>query len=194
MTKNSLLNIGIGICKFFRIFSIIAFVILAILLVHYQINPSSYENVEINSKMNNSVLYIKWSTSTVIKVNDEVSDNSNPFVLSKLKSSSLYFNLLKVFLIMLFFFLNLKEFQKIIESVKEIKTFQERNVLSFRRIGKYMLIIFVLMSYSSFNFQQGHFSSFQISFGLLILSLLSYIMAEVFKEGNNLYEENKLTV
>lgn len=195
MTKNSLLNIGIGICKFFRIFSIIAFVILAILLVHYQINPSSYDDVELNTKMNNNnVISIEWSHSTVIKVNDEVSDNSNPFVLSKLKSSSLYFFFLKVSLVILFLFLSLKEFQKIIESVKEIKTFQERNVLSFRRIGKYMLIIFVLMSYSSFTFQQGKLSGLHISFELLILSLLSYIMAEVFKEGNNLSEENKLTV
>ncbi len=163
--------------------------------MHYQINPQSYDDVELNTKMSNkNAISFKWSRSIAIKVNDEVSDNSNPFVLSKLKLGSLYFNFLKVSLVILFLFLSLKEFQKIIESVKELKTFQERNVLSFRRIGKYVLIIFVLISFSSFTFQQGKFSGFHISFELLILSLLSYIMAEVFKEGNNLSEENKLTV
>lgn len=91
-------------------------------------------------------------------------------------------------------FLCIKEFQKVIESVKEIKTFQERNVSSFRRIGKYLLISFILVSYSSFTFQQGGTSSFYISFELLIIALLAYIMAEIFKEGNKLSEENKLTV
>ena len=81
-----------------------------------------------------------------------------------------------------------------IESVKELKTFQETNVLSFRKIGKYVLIIFIITCYSALTFQNGRISGFYFTPNLLILSLLAYIMAEIFKEGNNLEEENKLTV
>jgi len=194
MKKNTLLNIGIIICKFSRISHIVIFLMLVGLFVHYQISPSSYKNVDFNTKMSNSGISIKKYSSYKIHVNGKVPEDSEVFTFNKLKYSSLYFNFIKISIVLLFSFLCIKEFQKIIESVKEIKTFQQRNVLSFRRIGKYLLIIFILMSYSKLTFQQGGTSGFYIPFELLILSLLAYIMAEIFKEGNNLSVENKLTV
>ena len=116
------------------------------------------------------------------------------FAFSKLKLFSLYFNYIKISIILLFIFLYVKEFQNIIESVKEIRTFQEENVLSFKKIGKYLLIITILMSYSSYAFQGGVKNAFYVSSTPLILSLLAYVMSEIFKEGNKLLEENKLTV
>jgi len=141
-----------------------------------------------------SVFKTSISKSYKIHVDGKVPEDSEVFTLNKLKYSSLYFNFIKLSIVLLFSFLCVKEFQNVIESVKEINTFQKRNVSSFRRIGKYLLVIFILMSYSSFTFQQGGTSGFYISFTVLILSLLAYIMAEIFKEGNKLLEENILTV
>ena len=193
MTKNTLLNIGIIICKFLCLFYIVIFLVLTGLFVHFQFSPSSYEDV--SSKMDtSSVFKTSISKSYKIHVDGKVPEDSEVFTLNKLKYSSLYFNFIKLSIVLLFSFLCAKEFQNVIESVKEINTFQKRNVSSFRRIGKYLLVIFILMSYSSFTFQQGGTSGFYISFTVLILSLLAYIMAEIFKEGNKLLEENILTV
>jgi len=194
MTKNTLLNIGIIICKFLRLFQIAVFVILTGVFVHLQISPSTYKNVDIDFKNNARGISIKKTSSYKIYVDGQVPEDSDVFTVNNIKTISLFFNFIKLSLILILSFLCLKEFQKVIESVKEIKTFQKRNVSSFRRIGKYLLIIFILVSYSSITFQQGGTSGFHISFELLILALLAYIMAEIFMEGNKLSEENKFTV
>ena len=194
MTKNTLLNIGIIICKFLRLFQIVVFVILTGVFVHLQISPSTYKNVDIDFNSNTRGISIKKTSSYKIHVDGQVPEDSDVFTVNNIKTSSLFFNFIKLSIILILGFLCLKEFQKVIESVKEINTFQKRNVSSFRRIGKYLLIIFILVSYSSFTFQQGGTSGFYISFEFLILALLAYIMAEIFMEGNKLSEENKLTV
>jgi len=195
MTKNKLLNVGIITCKLLRLFQIVVFVILVSIFVHFQISPSTYKDVDINTKINNSSsISFNKSSSYKIHIDGKAPEDSDIFRFINLKTRSLYFNFVKLSIILILSFLCVKEFQKVIESVKEIKTFQERNVSSFRRIGKYLLISFILVSYSSFTFQQGGTSSFYISFELLIIALLAYIMAEIFKEGNKLSEENKLTV
>lgn len=194
MKKNSLLNIAIIICKFFRLIYIVTFFVLTGFFVHYQISPSSYKNVDFESKISEYKFSINTTTTDKILVNGIYPDNSEVFTLDKLKFSSLYFNYIKLSIVLFFSFLCIKEFQNVIESVKEIKTFQKRNVSSFTRIGNYLLIIFILMCYSSITFEQGGISSLNISFTLLIPSLIAYIMAEIFKEGSKLSEENKLTV
>ena len=91
-------------------------------------------------------------------------------------------------------FLSVKEFQKVLQSVMSIQTFQIINVQSFRRIGIYILVIFLLTSYDYIVFQQGGFSRVHFSFTLLPLMILAFIMAEIFKEGNLLKTENELTI
>ena len=194
MKKNTLLNIAIGICKFMRLFYFIIFLLLTGLFVHFQVSPSSYENLDIKTKLNDNGISLGSTTSYKMHVDGKAPEDSDVFVLNKLKWSSLYFNYIKFTVLLLLIYLCVKEFQKVIDSVKEIKTFQKVNVSSFKKIGKYLLIISVLMGYSSLTFQGGGKSGFHISFTPLALSLLAYIMAEIFKEGNNLLEEYKLTV
>ena len=80
------------------------------------------------------------------------------------------------------------------ESVKSLKTFQTNNVISFRKIGKYIFIIFLLTSYTSIQFENGGQSQIQFSFTPLLFMLFAFIMAEIFKEGNKLKVENDLTI
>ena len=194
MTKNYLLNAGIIICKLIRWFYVLILIILTGLFVHFQISPSTYKDVDFTLNSDRTGISLRTVNTYKIHEDGKVPEDSEVFAIDELTMGSLYFNYLKVALVMLLGFLCVKEFQKVIESVKGIKTFQRRNVSSFRRIGQYLVVIFFLMSYSSFTFQQGGMSGFYLSFELLILSLLAFIMAEIFKEGNNLLEENELTV
>jgi hypothetical protein len=78
--------------------------------------------------------------------------------------------------------------------VRVIQTFRKANVKSFRKIGKYFLLIFILTSFSIVIFEQGMFYGFSLSFTPLVLMFVAYILAEIFKEGNDLSEENQLTI
>ena len=106
----------------------------------------------------------------------------------------MYIVFIKYTAILVLVFLCVKEFQRVAESVKNIQTFKEGNVQSFIKLGKYLFILFLLYSFSFFNFEQGRLSIVSISFLPLVLMLLAFVMAEIFKEGNQLSEDNDLTI
>ncbi|WP_289055003.1 DUF2975 domain-containing protein [Carboxylicivirga marina] len=163
--------------------------------MHFNISPSAYNKLDIDFKNSKeSRISISTYRSYKMHIDGKLPADSEVFKLDELKASSMILNTLKQLAVLLFSFLSVREFQKIIESVKNINTFHQRNVLSFRRIGKYLFINFILLSFSWFTFQKGETSGLSFQLGLLVVSLSSFILAEVFKEGNKLLEENKLTV
>jgi hypothetical protein len=197
MTKNRLLNVAILICKSFRLIYIILFMIVTGFFIHFQINPSAYKKFNFNdfSIEKNTDLKFKFETKSKFSMNnDKVLEDNEIYKIDKLTTASSFFLYIEIAFCMILSFLCLKEFQNVLESVKGINTFQERNIISFRKIGKYLSVIFILSSYSWLNFKNGDITSFSFSITLPCLIILSFIMAEIFKEGNMLSEEVNLTV
>ncbi len=194
MTKNILLNLGIIICKILYFSYAVIFAAFLVFFVHHQVKPSAYANIDVAIVTGTSQMFFARTKTYKDQIGDKVLEDSEVFVLNKLKKSSLYFNFVKFSLLVFLMFLVVKEFQKIIESVKEVRTFQKRNIKSFRKIGRYLLGIFVLVSYSSYIFEEGGTSSFCISLELLIFVLIAFIMSEIFEEGSKLWENSKLTI
>ena len=56
------------------------------------------------------------------------------------------------------------------------------------------LLYFTLTFKNNLYFGQGGFSQTSISFTPLLFALISFILAEIFKEGNKLQQENELTI
>lgn len=83
---------------------------------------------------------------------------------------------------------------KIIESIKSLETFHETNVLSFMTIGHMFIGIFLIGILGIRFTDSGFHLSFHLNLIPLLGTLAAYIMAEVFKEGHRLMEENKLTI
>lgn len=189
MTKNTLLNIAIVVCRIIKVFMIALFIGITAVFIHLQINRDFYEDkkMTLNSKTQDFSISTKWKSNT----EKEYEDTYN---LAEIKTSSLYFNYIKYTLVLFVLFLLVKEFENVIVSVKKIKTFQNNNTVSFKRIAKYIFLYFLLTVYHSFSFQYGGYSGFTVSFTPLILIVFSLIMAEIFKEGYNLKEENDLTI
>ncbi len=197
MTKNKLLKLAIILCKSFRLLYILLFITVTMLFIHFQISPSSYKNFNLNSFSikNQSDTNFKYETKSKFSYNNEkIPDDNEVFKFNKLTAASSFFVYIEFALCMILGFLCLKEFQNILESVKRINTFQERNITSFRKIGKYLSVIFILSSFSILKFKNGDITSFSFSITLPCLIILSFIMAEIFKEGSQLSEEVNLTV
>jgi hypothetical protein len=194
MKKNTVLNIAIIICKSLRLLYVLIFFAITVIFIHYQISPSSYKDLNFKTShllKNNNFNVIK---SYKVNVEGKTPLDSEVFRIDKLKFTSLLFNYIQLSLLFALYFLCTKEFQNVIESVRKIKTFQKKNSNSFKKIGKYLLLIFFLTGYTSYKFELGGASGFNISFTLLIFTLLNFIMSEVFKEGNKLSEESELTI
>ena len=198
MTKNRLLKIAIAICKFTKLIYILSFIATTVIFIHIQIDRGAYNDIKIN--------YTGTPTTFSIGSNKSYSDKwkdpyNEVYVLEKLTTTTIYLIYFKFTCIFILLFLSIKQFQNIIQSVKRLDTFRLNNIISFRRIGKYSILYFILtLLYFilSFNntlyFGQGGFSQTSISFTPLLFALISFILAEIFKEGNKLQQENELTV
>lgn len=162
-----------------------------------QIAPESkfLKNASVNMKFDGIKLYSYKTHANKKKPSLTFLDNHELYELKKQSTLSLYINYIRLTVIFLLSFFAISEFKKIIFSVKETKTFHYNNILSFRKIGKYLLFISLAMCFYSVSLDDGKsFTLISIPFNTLTLALLVFIMAEIFKEGNNLSEENKLTV
>ncbi|MGZ0015863.1 DUF2975 domain-containing protein [Yeosuana sp. AK3] len=189
MTKNTLLNIALVVFKIIKVFIVIFFIGMTTIFIHLQTNKEFYKDkkITLSAKTQDFSIETQWKNNSKIEYEDIYS-------LADIKTSSLYFNYIQYSIVFFVLFLAVKEFENVIISVKKIKTFQNNNVVSFRKIAKYIFLYFLLTMFHSFSFQFGGYSGFTISLTPLILVVFSLIMAEIFKEGYNLKEENDLTI
>ena len=195
MTKNKLLNIAIVICKAVKIAYILTFIATTYLFINVQTND--YKEVFLNfnsiTDKSNSVLPFhytfvdKWKEDTSLK-DEEI------YTTDKATTFSLYIIYLKYILILLLTYLCINEFQKIIQTTKKYNPFLKNNIKSFRSIGKYLIVYFITTSVSITYYQDGGFSKISLSIGSITLIIVSFILAEIFKEGNKLQQENELTI
>jgi hypothetical protein len=96
-----------------------------------------------------------------------------------------------------FLIINLIIVRKIIAilgSVQDIKTFYKKNILHFKEIGWWALIGFVASCFN-FSYLSDHTSLFfEIAWGPLAVSASCFVLAEIFKEGNELLEDKNSIV
>lgn len=201
MKKNRLLSLVITLCKILKGFYIMLLIVVTFLFIHFQIKPETYNRILLNSSVIESQVNLGtkgnsffYSVDKFSKAKGKIPDDKDVFKVSKLRKSTLYIQYLRSIAFIVLIFLSIKEFQNIIESLKSIESFRKSNVVSFKRIAKYLFIVFALNFYVFIGFEEGSFTAINISYTILILAVLSLIMAEVFKEGNQLMEENRLTI
>ena len=94
----------------------------------------------------------------------------------------------------LVFYFIAKEALTVLHSLSSLDTFRHSNVESFRKIGHLFLGLSILDVFDFTYSAEEASLTFGISAGYLIGTLISYVLAEIFKEGNRLMEENNLTI
>lgn len=195
MTKNTLLNIVISVSRLLKIILILAAIGLTGLFVYAQINKEAFADQELILSADPSVLGLTTTSSTVWMADTEATVyDLKPYTFGKLSPVSLYINYFKWLIIMALMFLIFRAFEAVMLSVKTLNTFSNGNVKRFRHIGVYIIFVTILTSYTVLRFENGDQSSSYVSFTPVICTLLAFIMAEIFKEGEHLRAENDLTI
>lgn len=195
MTKNTLLNIVISVSRLLKIMLILAAIGLTGLFVYAQINKEAFADQELILSADPSVLGLTTTSSTVWMADTEATVyDLKPYTFGKLNPVSLYINYFKWLIIMALMFLIFRAFEAVMLSVKTLNTFSNGNVKRFRHIGVYIIFVTILTSYTVLRFENGDQSSSYVSFTPVICTLLAFIMAEIFKEGEHLRAENDLTI
>ena len=189
MNKNSLLNIANLFCNLFKVFIGLLIIGLSFLFIHFQLDRNYYDEWNIQKPENNSV--IRFERESFV---GEKSKNLENLSITDWKTSSLYFTYFKFTATLILIYLAINQFSVILKSVEKLETFRQSNVNAFRKIGYYCLIIQGLSFFSFWEFENYTKNSISVSTTSLFIALLAFILAEIFKEGNNLMEENELTV
>ncbi|WP_282030338.1 DUF2975 domain-containing protein [Winogradskyella eximia] len=195
MTKSTLLNTAIWVTRLLKIILVIAAIGITSLFVYSQIDKDTFADEEIVLKTNPSYLGVSTIISDVWKGDTkDAKYDSKPYTFGKLKTVSLYINYFKVIIVAVLMFLILRTFETIMLSVKTLHTFSSRNAKLFRKIGIYIIVVTILISYTVLRFESGSQIIAHLSLTPVIYMLLAFVMAEIFKEGENLRAENDLTI
>jgi hypothetical protein len=110
------------------------------------------------------------------------------------KPAPFYFLCGKILLIATILYLILRVALSIIQSISNLDTFRHENVSSFRKIGMLFLAWMVVDIPSLAHSGDSFTLTMQLTFSYAIYALICFILAEIFSEGNNLMEEQKLTI
>ncbi|MEX0968453.1 MAG: DUF2975 domain-containing protein [Bacteroidia bacterium] len=182
MERNQILKLSVLVFKALRVFCIIALGILAVVAVMWHISPDTLQSVYLDK----DTLYYQYSGQSA-GTEAEIS-------LNEMGQAAFYFNSLKLAIILLVLLYIFQRALRIIRSMKSLQTFRDNNVRQFQKIGSAFL---VLALFNTFYFMEvsGHaVINFMVPFNSLLAALLGFLLAEIFKEGNRLMEENQLTV
>jgi len=196
MKKNSLLNIALFLLKIGQILCIVSFVLLLGTLTYAKLTPEVARKVQIHYESKDIHFNLSDSDNdTVITPEKDKTITPSKYVsLDQLTTGIILLLSLQRSILLLLLYLGLKAFRKVISSVKNINTFQQENVNAFRKIGKYAFFYFFIGSYSYYGTMELSQRSAHLDLSPIIITLLAYILAEIFKEGNKLVKENKLTI
>lgn len=187
MKKNTILSIASFLFKLTNFVLLLAIVAITIIFIHFQMDYESYEGWYLEKPIEHKSVNFKKEYGEFVR-------DSQKLYLTDWKNASLYFTYLKFIGTIGLTYLAISQFQNILNSVRTRKTFKKANVSAFRRIGIYCIALSIISGVSDWDFGNYHTSTLNIDFNVLIIALSAFIFAEIFKEGNQLMEENKLTV
>ncbi len=191
MKRNTLLHLASLSGRLLLIFNILFFLGMTFIFIHVQVSPESYAGKKFSIiKPEGTIFYVSQAENW----GDASSLDGNMVCLEQLTTASLYFNYLQIGAILTFTFLSIKAFLSVIRSVHFTGTFRSSNVEAFRKIGLWLLFICILSAFSFVSTDFMNQRTFYLRITPLLLMLLSFIMAEIFKEGTELSEENQLTI
>jgi len=191
MKRYSLLNFTILGGRLLCFLQVCLFIVLTLLFIHVMISPAFYAETEFVPLAKNTSVF---SYTMVERWGEHQSIPQNTVSLDQVEIFSLIFNYLRLSAILLFTFLAIKDFLSILGSVKTGETFRSGNVYSFRRIGIYLFMLFILSGFMQVTTDEVRFRGYFLNLTPLTLTILAFIMGEIFAQGNQLSEENQLTV
>ncbi len=193
MKRNKLLNVALVVTKAIQALIILVLVILVIAFVHIHFSKDDYKGVQISIQNGNLSMY--ESKGDNIETAPAPSYTSDKKVyLKDLNLFSFYFTFLQIVFSMALCFLIAQQVIRILKSVQEFQPFAEGNIKAFKRIGYYCLSIAIVNCFRFLITQNSSSITFSIDYFLLIFMLVVFVLAEIFREGLKLYEQDKLTI
>ena len=194
MEKNRLLNFALVISNIAKAFFVLLITAMSVVLVHWHISPETYKDVIVTIDSSNEVRYVFKHNDTLAGPVDNTLVAGTEGTLSQLSHVSFYIHFLQTVGHFIILILIVNQIIRVIRSVKALETFRGDNSQAFRKIGVYCVAIALLTCFKWFEVSNHERMSFSVGVVPLAFALGAFILAEIFKEGNKLYEAEQLTI
>jgi hypothetical protein len=211
MEKNTLLKIALVCGKMVISLMVLLLLLFSAVFVHWQVRPQAYRSVMVY--VDQDKVRFSKSDEVVLPSTDDVANKKTTGYKLEIPSSigkeiylgqelpirdisnfSLYILSFQFVVGTVLLLLIVRELLNVIRSVKGVQTFQNRNVESFRKIGFLCLSLAMLRGFYFLDAEGISRMGFSIDFSTLAFMLAAFIMADIFKEGNKLFEQDQLTI
>jgi hypothetical protein len=120
--------------------------------------------------------------------------NEEGFYLHELSNSMILWLMIRGSIIFIIYLAIIGRILNILQSIKTKQTFYIENIKNFRLLTRYGVIM-VLIGFFNFINHEGQ-NSFQLTipFGPIMFTMACWVLAEIFREGKELSEDNKSIV
>lgn len=177
--KNNILGLAVVVTKFIRALDVFLGFLLIFFMIAWPMGADFFENI----RMVDDGSIFKFETTP----------KAERIPLSEYGTFFFYFLCLRTLIIVGIIFMILQTALKVIRSISSLETFRVENIQSFRQMGKYFLLWFLVavpIIKQSYVFRIG----VDLNLKYAVFALICFVLAEIFSEGNKLMEENKLTI
>lgn len=183
------ITISLGLAKFFKWLLVVLYALFTVLIFCVLVKPELTENY---------VLEVSSSAELFnISKCDDCTDSGLSVHVNRLGLGMLFWIFIKMTAALGLMFMITGEVISILKNFKNLGTFYEGNIRSFRRIGIWALLLAGLYAfrYLTYSSEDGTVVfdrlMLNIPFDLIALSLGGFVLAEVFKEGKLLQEDKE---
>lgn len=182
--KNNILGLAVVVTKFIRALDVFLGFLLIFFMIAWPMGADFFENI----RMVEDGSVFKFETKSIedgIPVSDPLSEYGSFYF---------YFLCLRSLIIVGIIFMILQTALKIIRSISSLETFRMENIQSFRMMGKYFLLWFLISIPVIKQLSHTMRIGVDLDLKIAVFALVCFVLAEIFSEGNKLMEENKLTI
>jgi hypothetical protein len=192
MKRNRLLRVALALGKASRILILFGIAVVIFLFIHWKLDPDFYRTVQFTIHDGGITFTERISAGEAGHLPG--SHREKWFYLNSLTPLSVTYTFVQILLSLVLGYLMVQSMIRILKSTQALQPFHEANINAFRKLGYFCLALLVLNSFRFLATDQASSIRFHINFTLLVFMLASFILAEIFREGQKLYEQEKLTI
>lgn len=189
MKRNKIISAAILLSRIFILLCAVLFLTFTITTIYWHFNADAFANVEVTNsfKAGFGVNDIRVYPVNTPKPADGI-------FLSELNYGMIYWLYLRGAFFFTLTVLILRKIILILRSINTLQTFYQDNIKHFQAIAQYAFLAFLLSCFN-FSYLNGNSEiSFKFAFTPLAFALGALVLAEVFKEGKQLLEDQNLII
>lgn len=180
MKRNNIVTGALVLTKIVQVMIVFIMAICIAAVIHWHFEPQAYDFVNLQNgyKVGFGVKEITMKDS-----------GTDSIMMNNASNGMIYWLVLRAFLFFIVTFIIIMHIQKILYSVKNIKTFYTSNILHLKKLGYLGIVLFILSCFNFYSYGDNTRVSLTFEFAPLFFAVGCFVLAEILHEGQLLQED-----